>query len=98
MLSNPTVSKKKPLTIQRQNDTWSLIIPAPDLYDRLVEEVYDICAEFNRQYPEDRFSSRMIVPRTDQDPPYHARLQVGPAIWADEEFWRRIVLAELQFG
>jgi hypothetical protein len=98
MLSKVTVLKKKPLTIQRQHDTWSVIIPDPDANARLIEEVYAICAEFNRQYPEDQFTSRMIVPRTDQDPPYHARLQVGPAIWADEEFWRRIVLAELQFG
>ena len=75
-----------------------MIIPDPELNDRLIQEVYDICCEFNRIHIQDHVVSRMRVPRTDQDPPYHARLELGPAIWADPEFWRKIVMAELAFG
>ena len=86
------------MTILRDNDKFMLMVFDPRAHEELLDNLNLLCSEFTRRYPQDHFTSYVQVPRYATDPEYHARLVVGPNIWASEQFWRRVVELELEFG
>jgi len=86
------------MTILRDNSKYTLMVSDPDRHESLCDQLSLLCSEFAQLHPSDHFDSYMQVPRYTTDPAYHARLVVGPAIWADEQFWRRVVELELEYG
>jgi hypothetical protein len=86
------------MTILRNNDKYTLMVFDPDRHESLCDALALLGREFAQLHPEDHVDTYVMVPRYDTDPAYHARVVLGPNIWADGRFWRRVVELELEHG